>query len=106
MRDRLLSQLGICRKAGRLACGFDATAEAVRRGEAGLVLTAKDLSPKSTKEISFITARNGVETTPAGVTIDEIEWKIGKRAGILAVTDKNLAAAVKREIACANDDEE
>lgn len=105
MNDRLLSLLGICRKAGKLIHGFDAVSEAVRGHTAVLVLTACDLSAKSKKEIEFISAKESVEVISAPVTMSEIEWKTGKRAGILAVADKGLAEAVKRELFRVNEED-
>ncbi len=105
VEDKLLSLLGICRKAGKLVHGFDAVAESVKKHEACLVLTAKDLSPKSAKEIGFISNKANVEVISAPVTISEIEGKTGKRAGILAVTDKGLREAVKSEISRAKEED-
>lgn len=97
MKDKLLSLLGICRKAGKLSCGFDPAVESVKKRQAALVLTAADLSPKTKKEIEFIAAREHIEAISVPVTIDEIGSKTGKRAGVLAITDKGLAQSVKAE---------
>lgn len=105
MMDRLLSLLGICRKAGKLIHGFDATAEAARNHTAQLILTSEDLSPKSKKEIEYISSKENVETVSMPVSMSEIERKTGKRAGILAVADNGLAQAVKREISRANEED-
>lgn len=106
MKDKLLSLLGICRKAGKLISGFDAAAESVKKGESGLVLTASDLSPKTKKEIEFITSKKHVETISVPVTIDEIGVKTGKHAGVLAITDTGLAQAVKTEARRVHDEEQ
>lgn len=95
MKDRLLSLLGICRKAGRLVFGFDAAVEALGQKTVFLIVTAADLSSKSKKEIEYIAAKTAAEVIAAPVTIEEIGWKTGKRAGILAVSDEGLAKSVK-----------
>ena len=51
MNDRLLSLLGLARKAGKVVFGRDCAAEAVRKKQAKLLLLASDLSPKSKKEM-------------------------------------------------------
>lgn len=102
MKDKLLSLLGICRKAGKLESGFDVAAESVKKRKAALVLTAADLSPKSRKEIEFIAAREHIEVISVPASIDEIGGKTGRRAGVLTVMDKGLAQAVKTE-ACRAD---
>lgn len=96
MTDRLLSQLGLCRKAGRLVCGFDAVSEAIAKNTVFLVIAAQDLSPKSKKEIEYVAAKAAIEVIAAPATMDEIEWKTGKRAGVLAVADKGLAESVRK----------
>lgn len=106
MKGKLLSLLGICRKAGKLISGFDASADAVRSGEASLVVTASDLSPKSKKEIEFIAAKEHIEVISVPASIEEIGGKTGRRAGVLTVTDKGLAQAVKAEACRADEVEE
>ena len=43
MEEKLLSMLGIARRAGKIAMGFDAAAEAMHKGEARLLVLAADL---------------------------------------------------------------
>ena len=95
MNSKLLSALGLCRKAGKLTAGFDAVADSMKAGTANLVLTSGDLSPKSLKEIRMIAEKYKVECMEADITMDEISFRIGRRSGILAVCDPGLARAVK-----------
>lgn len=105
MNDKLLSLLGICRKAGKLAHGFDAAGDTLKKREAELILTAKDLSPKSKKEIEFIASKHNVDVISIPATIDEIGTKTGKRAGILSVTDKGLAKSLRDGLSRVNEEE-
>ena len=105
MKDRLLSLLGICKKAGKLTQGFDAVSESAGKGEASLILTAKDLSPKSGKEVEFTAAKTNTEVVRIPVTIDEIWRQTGKRAGVLAVLDKGLAQSVKNAVIRVNEED-
>jgi ribosomal protein L7Ae-like RNA K-turn-binding protein len=95
---KLLSALGICKKAGKLAEGFDPVAASAESGKACLILTAGDLSPKSEKEVARIALRTRVEHRRIDVTMDEIWSALGRRAGILAVADEGLAGVVRRTI--------
>lgn len=104
MKNRLLSTLGLCRKAGKLVWGFDAVAQCVQR-DAQIVLFSADLSPKSAKEMSFICEKHNVPTITAPVTMDEIWFRVGKRAGILAVTDRGLAHTVQSTVCRMNEEE-
>ena len=101
MRRELASALGLCRKAGKLLLGFDAVADAVKRDKACLLLMAKDLSPKSAGEIYRLAHNKNIKVAAIQATMDDLWHTLGKRAGILAVTDKNLAvltaAALNRD---------
>lgn len=89
--NRILSTLSLCRRASKLVCGFDLVKQAVINQKVYIVLLASDLSPKTKKEVEFVcnSRQIGVLTLPA--TIDEIWYSVGKRAGVLAVTERGLA---------------
>jgi len=95
--------LGICKKAGKLAEGFDPVAELAKKSGARLILTACDLSPKSLKEIARVASMNTVEHMGLSVTMDEIWQGLGRRSGILAVADEGLAESVKKAAEDARD---
>ena len=46
-RERLLSLLGLARRAGKVEPGFDAATTAAREGKAALLLAAGDISEKT-----------------------------------------------------------
>ena len=85
--------LGICRKAGKLKLGMDMAKSACASGEAKAVLAASDISAKSMKEISYSCGRYGVKLYALGMTMDSTADAVGKRTGILAVTDAGFAKA-------------
>jgi ribosomal protein L7Ae-like RNA K-turn-binding protein len=98
--SKLLSALGICKKAGKLAEGFDPVADMARSGKASLILTAGDLSPKSEKEVAHIAQQTRVEHRRIDITMDEIWSRLGRRAGILAIADEGLAGMVRQTLPC------
>ena len=71
--DKLLSLLGLARRAGKIEPGFDAAVSAARGHKAALLLAARDISEKTLKNLRYE----------------------GDRAGVLAITDKGFAKAVK-----------
>ena len=91
---KLLSTLGMCKKAGKLVIGFDAVATAIQRGEASLLVLAADISPKSAKRIIRLATDHGVSHLQLDVSMIDIERLVGKKAGILAVTDQGLAKSI------------
>jgi ribosomal protein L7Ae-like RNA K-turn-binding protein len=86
-----LGLISMCRRAGKLVMGMDMVKDACNTGEARAVFTASDFSPKSLKEVKFACARNGVKLYALGITMDEIGNGIGKRTGVLAMTDAGFA---------------
>lgn len=91
--------LGICRKAGKLKLGMDMAKGACETGEAKAVFTASDLSQKSQKEIRFSCAKNGIRLYALGMDMQQVADAVGKRTGILAVTDGGFAKALAKNAA-------
>lgn len=99
MNSKLLGLISICRKAGKVAIGFDPAAEALAAGKAALVLVTPDLSPKTRSELEY-RINKGVKATEMielPLTMDDLSAVLGKRAGILAVLDNGLADALRRQ---------
>ena len=90
MDDRLLSLLGLARRAGKLSLGSDAAREAARKGRCPLVLFASDLSPRTVRSVGAAAAGKA-QTVVLRVNMDEIGCAIGKRTGVLAVNDEGFA---------------
>jgi ribosomal protein L7Ae-like RNA K-turn-binding protein len=94
MNDRVLSLLGIARRAGRVCFGSDAVTEALRKGEAKLVLFARDLSPRTAGGVETAARARDVPCVKIAAPMDEIGIATGKRAGVVAVNDAGFAKAV------------
>ena len=88
--------ISICRKAGKLKAGMDIVKSACDTGEAKAVFAASDLSPKSLKELRFAAARNDIPAYRLSMTMQQIADAMGKRSGILAVTDKGFAKSLAK----------
>lgn len=88
--------LSICRKAGRSKLGMDIAKSACETGEARAVFTALDLSERSLREIRFCCAKNEVPIYKLGMTMEQIAVALGKRAGIIAVTDAGFAKSLAK----------
>ena len=91
MNDRLLSFLGICRRAGKLVIGNDPLREAVETGKAFLVLVASDISENTLKKVNAAVNASDVPCYKADRTKDEISFSLGKTCACLAVIDKGFA---------------
>lgn len=98
MTNRLLSTLGICKKAGRLVMGADAVTEAAALGGIALILLCEDLSPKSAKNMAFVANKHNIAICTAPIRMDEIWHRLGKRSGIIGVADQGLAGTVSKTV--------
>lgn len=105
MNDKVLSMLGLCRRAGKISLGFDAAGDAVSRGTAKLVVLASDLSPRTKKSILLICGEYDVPVAELAKTMDDIGGAIGKRVGIAAVNDLGFSQKIRELIALKNEEE-
>lgn len=99
MDPRFLSTLGLCMRAGRLAFGLDTVRAAAREGRARLVLTAADLSPKTLKETEFLAQKAGLPHVPLPLTMAQMKNAMGKKTGVIAITDDGLARRLQALLA-------
>ncbi|MCH5324406.1 MAG: 50S ribosomal protein L7 [Eubacterium sp.] len=90
--NRFLSTLGLCRRAGKLAYGFDAVCDEIKKKGSKVcgVFTACDLSEKTLKEVGFICDKYSVPHICTDVSMDEIKAVLSARTGIIAILDKGL----------------
>ena len=93
--NKVLSYLGLARKAGKLAVGFAASKEACQKMTAKFIAVASDKSEKSLKEIKYFGGgKVRIERIP--FTICEVSAAIGIKAGIVAVCDEGFANALTK----------
>lgn len=88
--DKMLGALSLCKKAGALTVGFDAVCEKLDKGEAKTLFFAEDLSDKTKKRVLASAGRTPFYTLT--LTQDELSGITKKPAGVLAVTNQDLAA--------------
>lgn len=99
---KVLGFISLCRRAGRLTTGMDAAVEKAEKGEAHLLLLARDLSPRSAERLRARLPRElSVISLPC--TMQTLSRYTGKNTGILAVCDENFAGGIR---AMMSDDEE
>ena len=98
MADKVLSLLGLVRRAGKLEAGFDAAVSAARAKKARLLLAARDVSEKTVKNLKYEGGRVEIPTVRVKAGMEEISRACHVRAGVLAVTDQGFAAALLKEL--------
>lgn len=94
MKHKLLSMLGLARRARRIEAGFDAARTAARTGRAALLLAAGDISDKTWKNLAYEAGRARIPAARLQVAMEELGRACGVRAGVLAVTDEGFAKAI------------
>ncbi len=96
--SNVLGTLSICRRAGKLILGTDEAKNSCRRGESKGILLARDLSPKSRKEMQWVCEQNRVPIIELDCDMDEIGISVGKRCGVMSVTDKGFFESILKKL--------
>ncbi len=91
--NELLATISLCKRAGKLALGFDVVKRAVDDKTAVLVIVASDISERTLNEMQTV-CKNRITMRKADITMAEIEFMLSKRFGVMAVTDNGLAQKI------------
>lgn len=92
--DRILSLLGIARKAGKLFAGYDLSVETIKSGNAFLAFAAADISEKTFQNLSFEARRRQIQAIRLQSSQAAFGKACGVRAGVGVLTDEGFAKAV------------
>jgi ribosomal protein L7Ae-like RNA K-turn-binding protein len=100
MNNKLMSTVGLCRRAGKTVIGSDLVVKALRAGECKLVLLASDASDNTKKRITDKSATYKARLVCLPISADELGLAVGKSNGIatVAITDESLSNAVLKYI--------
>jgi len=94
--QKLLNAISMCRRAGKLAVGYDAVIKLLDANSAQLVLFASDFSATTREKIISRTKQKKAKLRILPLTMDDIWFGMGKRSGILATGDINFAAMIAK----------
>ncbi len=92
--SKIISLIGLSRRAGKLVMGYDAVVMAVKKKTAILVIIASDVSEKTKKNTYFECEKCGVSVIQINETMEELETNLRKKVGVLAITDKGFASGI------------
>ena len=98
MNDRLLSFLGICRRAKKLVIGAETAVASMTDGKPRVVRDAADFSKGSVKAVTEASGRCGVEALALPRTKEELSLALGRLSGVLSVEDKGFADKLRELI--------
>lgn len=99
MSDRILSCVGLCRKAGKLIAGTELTVEAIRGGKIKLALLSSDASRNTEKRIGDCCSYRHVELIRLPYTSEALGAAVGKASTASAgITDVGFAEMIKKAL--------
>ncbi len=92
-KDKTLSMLGMARRAGKLSMGHDMAEKSIKAHKAQLVLICCDSSKRLVKEFerTLENFKLDIPLIVADITINEIHFSVGYKAGIMTVDDVNFS---------------
>lgn len=89
-KEKLFGLLTICRKAGRMTMGFDSVKESILTDKAKAVFLPR-IYPQNRKEVRFFADQKAVPVHCIDATIAEIEFSVGRKAGVIGICDEGFA---------------
>lgn len=92
--DRLLSFLGLCKRAGYLESGAETVTKSIRTGAARLALYASDVSQNSIKQVISAAEAQNIPIRRIERTKEELSFALGKHCGIICTTDEGFAGKI------------
>ena len=99
MMEKVLSLLGLMKKAGAIACGEDNSIEAVREGKGKLLVLASDASDTARRRADSLCSGRKLIKLELRCTKAELAWALGMSScSMAAICDLGFAAALVKEL--------
>lgn len=94
--NKIISMLGLCMRAGKLAYGSDMCEEKIKFNKVSLLIVAEDASDNTKDRFRRIAEQNNVKLYFYS-TIDELSHHVGKyNKAVYGIMDKNFASKVNQ----------
>lgn len=100
LKNKTLSMLGLARRAGKLSMGHDMAEKSIKAHRAKLVLLCSDASKRLVGEFERTLENFGLDVSlvVADITMNEIHFAVGYKAGVMTVDDVNFSDKIIRLI--------
>ncbi len=105
MNDKILSLLGLCRKAGKVTIGSEAVIDMVIKQKSKLVIMAKDVSENTEKKILINSHKNNVKALILNRTKDELSTALGKFCAVISINEVGFGNKLEKLISEENQQE-
>ena len=95
-KNKLLSMLGIAKRASALSMGHDAAVNSLFSKKAEAIVLACDVSQRAERDMRILAEKHGsgVCVFRADITMEEIFLACGYKAGILAVCNPEFSKKI------------
>ena len=96
--DRIVSALGLARKAGKCIIGTELCVESIRNKNAKIVAMANDLSDNSIKRLKDSTSFHNVQLIVLNCDMSTLASKLGKTGNVAcaAITDDGFVKIIEK----------
>lgn len=94
MNDKLLSFIGLCRRAGKMTIGNDPVAEDIKKGISELVLIADDISHNTEKDITKKAEDGKVRIIKIPYSKEQVSVSLGRLTAVISVNDEGFAKKI------------
>lgn len=91
MNDKILSLLGLCRRAGKMTIGNAAVMDSIEKHNSKLIIMAEDFSKNTAKGILAQSHINNVKTVTVKRTKDQLSDALGRFCAVVSVNDSGFA---------------
>ncbi|MDP4120271.1 MAG: ribosomal L7Ae/L30e/S12e/Gadd45 family protein [Bacillota bacterium] len=105
MNNKILSFLGICKRAGRLTIGNDAVIKCIETRQSKLIIVANDISQKTEKGIISVCEMYKINILRLQSSKDDLSMALGKYSAVISVNDEGFAKKLSKMIAETNKEE-
>ncbi len=94
--SKVLSVLGLCKKSGNLALGFDACVESATVGKSYLILITQDLSANTRQKLYNRLARAATDLIVlTDLSTYDIGKCLGKPCGVISINNEGFAKKIR-----------
>ncbi len=105
MNDRVLSLLGLSRRAGKLTLGFDAVCGSVMKNESKLILAAGDASDGTMRKLRNRLSESEINIRELPYDMEAINAAIGKPVRLISINDSGFAKRINELLDTVNGEE-
>jgi len=96
--EKILSVLGLARKAGAITAGTELVIDSMRRGKARLVYISSEVSDGTLKKLKDKAAFYKVRAEVLDATMDELAHRVGflRPTAAVSLTDRNFLKLIEK----------